>query len=61
MAKAEGDYEVAKQGCESVKGDAQAACKKSAEAAYEAAKSNALLAKDAEMKRSNVVQKLDNK
>ena len=60
MAKAEGDYKVAKEGCESAKGDAQAACKKSAEAAYEAAKSNALVVRDAERKRGDAVQKLDN-
>jgi hypothetical protein len=60
VEKAEGDYNIAKQGCESASGDAQAACKKSAEAAYESAKTNAMVVRDAERKRGDGVQKLDN-
>jgi hypothetical protein len=43
---------VAQEGCEALKGDAQATCKSSAEASYEAAKSQAKAALDAEQKGS---------
>ena len=38
--KAEGEYEVAKQQCQSLKGDSQTACRKRAEERYEQAKAN---------------------
>jgi hypothetical protein len=61
VAQAKGDMDVAKQGCEALKGDAQSQCKKSADASYESAKSTAQLALETERKRSDATQKLDNK
>jgi hypothetical protein len=60
VAKAEGDYKIAKEACESTAGSVQSACKKTAEATYETAKSNATVARDAERRRGDVVQKLNN-
>ncbi len=60
LAAAKGDFDVSKQACESLQGEAQAICKKKADASYEAAKSNARLALDMEQKRSDQTQKLDN-
>jgi hypothetical protein len=60
LAAAKGDHDVAKQGCEALKGDAQESCKKSAEATYEAAKASAQMALNAERERSDATKKLDN-
>jgi hypothetical protein len=60
IAAASGDLEVAKQDCESMTGDAQAACKRSAEASYEKKRAEAMTALEAERARSNQVQQLDN-
>ncbi|MEJ5990903.1 hypothetical protein WG902_12960 [Ramlibacter sp. PS3R-8] len=51
LMKAEGEYEVAKEKCEDVKGTA-AACKKDAKTAYDKAKADAKQAKTAEAKKS---------
>jgi hypothetical protein len=61
VAAAKGDFDVAKQGCEALQGDAQAICKKKADATYEAAKNNAQLTLDMEQKRGDQTQKLDNR
>jgi hypothetical protein len=42
MEKAEGDYNVAKQQCEAMSGDAQKTCKDQASARYDAAKTAAM-------------------
>ncbi len=60
LAETKGDFDVAKQGCEALQGEAQGICKKKADATYEAAKSNAKLALDMEQKRGDQTQKLDN-
>jgi hypothetical protein len=60
IAAASGDLAVAKQGCEALTGDAQAACKRSAEATYEAKRAEAMVVLEAERKRSEQIQELDN-
>jgi hypothetical protein len=60
LAEAQGDLDVAKQGCESLRGDAQASCKQSAEAAFQAARSDARSALEAERRRSEQTQAIDN-
>jgi hypothetical protein len=60
IAEALGDLEVAQQGCESLRGDAQASCKQSAEAAYQAARAEAQSELDAERRRSDQTQAIDN-
>jgi hypothetical protein len=60
IAAASGDLEVARQGCESLTGDAQTACKRSADAAYEEKRADAMVQLEAERTRSNQTQKLDN-
>jgi hypothetical protein len=60
LAEAQGDLDVAQQGCESLRGDAQASCKQSAEAAFQAARSDARSALEAERRRSDQTQAIDN-
>jgi len=60
VAVAKGDHDVAQQGCEALKGDAQASCKKSAEASYEAAKSSAQVALNQARESGDATKKLDN-
>jgi hypothetical protein len=60
IAAASGDREVAQQRCEGMSGEAQDACKRSAEATYEAKRAEAMVTLEAERKRSNETQKLDN-
>lgn len=47
-AKADADYDVAKEKCDDMKGDAKSACKKEAKAAHDTAKNQAKAEKKAE-------------
>jgi hypothetical protein len=60
IAAASGDLEIAKQGCETMTGDAQNACKRAAEASYEKKRADAMVTLEAERERSDQTQKLDN-
>lgn len=61
MVAVQGDLEVAKQGCEALSGDAQSVCKQAAEATYQAKRAEAQSVLEAERRRSNQVQGLDNR
>lgn len=60
IAAAKGDLDIAKQGCDALQADAQAQCRASADAAYEAARSQAMVTLEADRRRGEATQKLDN-
>jgi hypothetical protein len=51
LTRAQGDLNVARQGCDSLSGEAQTDCNKSAEAVYQAARASAQSALEAERRR----------
>jgi hypothetical protein len=60
MATAKGDQDVALKACESIRTVDQVACRNTAQAKYEEARTQAQVSLDAERKRSARTEKLDN-
>jgi hypothetical protein len=61
VSEAKGDRKVTKESCEALSGEAQAACKRNADATYDATKADAKNALEAERERGEQTEKLDNK